>query len=144
MKRFASTRSERRAWQPSPGRAQCSVGSIDEDGIRYGFTTQALIASTMRIAPAIVTIQSIAIRHGRGSRCVSRSTGFRERCSGWRRLRLGHGLGRASASVGRGDESGRGDRDVGVLGRLLLGFGYGLVALRRARPRPRARRPRPR
>ena len=66
MKRFASTRSERRASQPWPGRAQCSVGSIDEDGIRYGFTTQALIASTIAIAPTIVTIQSIAIRHGRG------------------------------------------------------------------------------
>ena len=62
MKRFASTRSESRASQPSPGRAQCSVGSIDEDGIRYGLTTHALIASTIRIAPAIVTIQSSAIR----------------------------------------------------------------------------------
>ena len=78
MKRLASTRSERRASQPWPGRAQCSVGSIDEDGIRYGFTTQALIASTIAIAPAIVTIQSIAIRHGRGSPAVSRSSGLRE------------------------------------------------------------------
>ena len=34
MKRFASTRSEKRASQPLAGRAQCSVGSIDEDGIR--------------------------------------------------------------------------------------------------------------
>ena len=52
MKRFASTRSEKRASQPCPGRAQCSVGSIDEDGIRYGLTTHALIASTIAIAPS--------------------------------------------------------------------------------------------
>ena len=51
----------------APGRAQCSVGSIDDDGIRYGFTTHALIASTIATAPTIVTIQSIATRHGRGS-----------------------------------------------------------------------------
>src|SRR5436305_6882339 len=81
MKRFASTRSDRRASQPSLP-AQWRVGSIEEDGIRYGFTTQALIASTIAIAPAIVTIQSIAIRHGRGRRCVSRSTGFRDRRAG--------------------------------------------------------------
>ena len=59
MKRFASTRSEKRDSQPEPGRAQCSVGSIDDEGIRYGFTTQALIASTMAIAPMIVTAQSM-------------------------------------------------------------------------------------
>ena len=39
MKRFASTRSEHRDSQPLPGRAQCSVGSIEDDGIRYGLTT---------------------------------------------------------------------------------------------------------
>ena len=39
MNRFASTRSENRDMQPESGRAQCSVGSIDEDGIRYGLTT---------------------------------------------------------------------------------------------------------
>src|SRR3954449_9822545 len=77
MKRFASTRSESRASQPGPP-AQCSVGSIEEDGIRYGLTTHALIASTIAIAPAIVTTQSIAIRHGRGSRRVIRSTGLRD------------------------------------------------------------------
>src|SRR4029079_17992419 len=82
MKRFASTRSERRDSHPAPGRAQCSVGSIDEDGIRYGFTTQALIASTIAIAPAMVTIQSIAIRQGRGRPDISRSSGLRE----WRSL----------------------------------------------------------
>src|SRR5437764_10896416 len=88
MNRFASTRSEKRASQPLVGSngllafAQCSVGSIEDDGIRYGFTTQALIASTIAIAPAIVTIQSIAIRHGRGSPAVSRSSGFLERCFG--------------------------------------------------------------
>src|ERR1044072_3033804 len=78
MKRFASTRSESLASQPWPGRAQCSVGSIELDGIRYGLTTHALIASTIAIAPAMVTIQSIAIRHGRGSPAVSRSIGLRE------------------------------------------------------------------
>src|ERR671935_512267 len=91
MNRFASTRSESRASQPGPP-AQWSVGSMDEDGIRYGLTTQALIASTIAIAPAMVTIQSIAIRHGRGRRYVSRSTGFRER-------RLGAG---SAAGAGAG------------------------------------------
>src|SRR5215218_10755660 len=76
MNRFASTRSENRAVQPSAAPAQWSVGSIDEDGIRYGFTTQALIASTIATAPTIVTTQSIAIRQLRGSRWVRRSIGF--------------------------------------------------------------------
>src|SRR6476619_3919840 len=93
MKRLASTRSERRASQPWPGRAQCSVGSIEDDGIRYGLTTQALIASTIAIAPAIVTIQSIAIRHGRGSPAVSRSSGLYDWCSGWEGWRSGGELG---------------------------------------------------
>src|SRR2546426_12492490 len=78
MNRFASTRSEVLDSQPVPGRAQCSVGSIDDDGIRYGFTTHALIASTIAIAPAIVTIQSIVIRQPRGRLRVRRSIGFRE------------------------------------------------------------------
>ena len=63
MKRFASTRSEVLASQPTAGFAQWSVGSIDEDGMRYGFTTHALIARTIATAPAIVTTQSIATRH---------------------------------------------------------------------------------
>ena len=67
MNLFASTRSEKRDSQPEAFRAQWSVGSIEEDGIRYGLTTQALIASTIRIAPAIVTIQSMATRHRCGS-----------------------------------------------------------------------------
>src|SRR5919199_1581885 len=83
MNRFASTRSEVLDSHPWPGRAQWSVGSIEDDGIRYGFTTHCLIASTIAIAPAMVTIQSIAIRHGRGRRCVIRSTGLRDRfCAG--------------------------------------------------------------
>src|ERR687887_562556 len=103
MNRFASTRSENRARQPLPGRAQWSVGSIDEDGIRYGFTTQALIASTIAIAPAIGAIQSIAIRHGRGSPRVSRSIGLRDWCFGG-----GPGASRTSSGVagGGGGESG--------------------------------------
>ena len=64
-----------------------------EDGIRYGFTTQALIASTIAIAPAIVTIQSIAIRQGRGSRAVIRSSGFRERYAGSASTGSGSGYG---------------------------------------------------
>ena len=76
MNRFASTRSEKRASQPLPGRAQCSVGSIDDDGIRYGLITHALIASTIAIAPTIVTIQSIVIRQPRGRPRVARVTGF--------------------------------------------------------------------
>src|ERR671935_1626504 len=100
MNRFASTRSESRASQPGPP-AQWSVGSIDEDGIRYGLTTQALIASTIAIAPAIVTIQSTATRHGRGSRWVSRSIGFRERRGG-------------GAATGTCGETGAGSAGTGV------------------------------
>src|SRR5918997_5311556 len=76
MNRLASTRSEYDAVQPRPAPAQWSVGSIDADGIRYGFTTHSLIARTIATAPTIVTTQSIATRHGRGRRCVSLSTGF--------------------------------------------------------------------
>ena len=45
--------------QPGPGFAQCSVGSIEDDGIRYGLTTQALTARTIRIAPAIVIVLAL-------------------------------------------------------------------------------------
>src|SRR6476619_2625893 len=76
MNRFASTRSEKRASHPGAGRAQCRVGSIDEDGIRYGLTTQALMARTIAIAPTMVTIQSTAIRARRGRRPVTRSSGW--------------------------------------------------------------------
>src|SRR4029453_16374390 len=76
MNRFARTRSDQRDSQPLPGRAQCSVGSIDDDGIRYGLTTYALIASTIAIAPRIVIAQSMAIRHWRGRPWVKRSIGF--------------------------------------------------------------------
>ena len=55
------------ASQPGSGTAQWSVGSIDEDGIRYGFTTQALIASTAATAMAIVTAQSRIVGQGSGS-----------------------------------------------------------------------------
>ena len=40
---------------------------MDEDGIRYGLTTQALIASTMATAPTIVRAQSTMIRARRGA-----------------------------------------------------------------------------
>src|SRR5919204_6972217 len=97
MKRLARTRSDSLASQPAPGRAQWSVGSIDDDGMRYGLTTNHLIRSTIRIAPAIVTIQSIAIRHGRGRPAVRRSSGLRE----WR-------LRSASACAGEGSGGGAG------------------------------------
>src|SRR5262245_50655527 len=76
MKRFASTRSENRASHPWAGRAQCRVGSIDEDGIRYGLTTHALTASTIAIAPTIVTTQSTTTRTLGGSFPVTRSSGW--------------------------------------------------------------------
>src|SRR6266568_440124 len=63
--RQASTRSDVLASHPAPDgppRAQCSVGSIEEDGIRYGLTIHCLIASTIATAPAIVTTQSSATR----------------------------------------------------------------------------------
>src|SRR5688572_4650605 len=82
MNRFASTRSEKRASQPFAGRAQCRLGSIEDEGIRYGFTTHALIASTIRIAPAIVTTQSTVMRSRCGRPRVSRSTGLRVWYSG--------------------------------------------------------------
>ncbi len=78
MNRFASTRSEKRASQPLPGRALWSVGSIEDEGIRYGFTTHALIARTIAIAPTIVTIQSIVSRQPRGRLRVARVIGFSE------------------------------------------------------------------
>src|SRR5688500_13685653 len=78
MNRFASTRSENRAVHPGPSPAQ-RVGSIDDVGMRYGFTTHCLIARTIATAPTIVTTQSIARRQGSGSRPVSLSTGFLKR-----------------------------------------------------------------
>ena len=78
MSRFASTRSENRASHPEAGFAQWSVGSIDDEGIRYGLTTNALTSSTIATAPTIVTAQSTTTRMGSGSPRVSRSTGLRE------------------------------------------------------------------
>src|SRR6266542_2324529 len=74
MTRFASTRSEKRDRHPEALRAQCSVGSIEDEGILYGFTTHALIATTIAIAPTIVTTQSMTVRHGCGT--PMRSSGF--------------------------------------------------------------------
>ena len=75
MKRLASTRSEEPDSQPGSGAAQWSVGSIDEDGIRYGLTTHALIARTAATAMAIVTTQSTIVSQGAGSVAVTRSSG---------------------------------------------------------------------
>ena len=75
-------RSSKRASQPTFGRAQWSVGSIDDDGILYGFTTYAFTRSTIATAAMIVTAQSTTTRMGSGSPRVSRSTGLREWCLG--------------------------------------------------------------
>src|SRR5438105_5385985 len=50
------------------GRAQCSVGSIDEDGIRYGFAISASKTRTKATASASVRTQSATVRQGRGRR----------------------------------------------------------------------------
>src|SRR5213592_1253972 len=72
MNRLASTRSENRARHPGWGLPQCRVGSIDGEGMRYGLTTYALTSRTIATAATIVTIQSIAMRHGRGNRSRKR------------------------------------------------------------------------
>ena len=75
MKRLASTRSEESDSHPGSGAAQWSVGSMDDDGIRYGLTTHALIARTAATAIAIVTTQSTIVSQGAGSDAVMRSSG---------------------------------------------------------------------
>src|SRR5687768_15270435 len=75
MKRLARTRSEKRATHPGEGAAQCSVGSIEDEGIRYGLTTHSLMASTATTATTMVTTQSMIVGHGCGSPSVRRSTG---------------------------------------------------------------------
>src|SRR5256885_755248 len=77
--RQASTRSLELPRQPTAGFAQFSVGSIDDDGMRYGLTTHSLSASTIRIAPAIVRIQSSVTRTLRGSPGKRRASGSRLR-----------------------------------------------------------------
>jgi hypothetical protein len=62
------TRSENRASHPTDGRAQCNVGSIDSEGIRYGFATSASNTRTIATAVAIVSTQSSTLRHGAGIR----------------------------------------------------------------------------
>src|SRR3954452_20648413 len=97
MNRFARTRSEKRARQPDPPVPQCSVGSIDDDGIRYGFTTQALIASTIATAPTIVTIQSMMPRQGCGT--PRRTSGFQPWYSSCRSGGAGSRSGRRGHAV---------------------------------------------
>src|SRR3954452_20643799 len=94
MNRFARTRSEKRARQPDPPVPQCSVGSIDDEGMRYGFTTHALIASTIATAPTMVTIQSMIPRHGCGT--PMRTSGFQP----WYSSRRGGGVGSRSGRLG--------------------------------------------
>src|SRR5215475_1300997 len=82
--RHASTRSLESPRQPTATGpfAQFSVGSIDDDGMRYGLTTQSLSANTMRIAPAMVRIQSSVTLTLRGSPGKRRASGSRLRCEG--------------------------------------------------------------
>ena len=54
--------------QPLTGLAQWSVGSIDGDGIRYGFATSAWKISTPTTASESVSAQSISVRSGAGRR----------------------------------------------------------------------------
>src|ERR687897_413470 len=103
MNRFARTRSDQLASQPLAFLAQCSVGSIDDEGIRYGLTTHALIASTIAIAPAIVTTQSIVTRQPCGRPRVSRSTGLRECRTGSVGVAIGSGKPSGSAIGTRSD-----------------------------------------
>src|SRR5581483_1014405 len=57
-RRLAMTRSSYEPSQSAAGFAQCSVGSIEADGMRYGFATSASKTSTSSPATAIVTAQS--------------------------------------------------------------------------------------
>ena len=77
MKRFARMRSELEASQSGSGRAQCSVGSIDGEGIRYGLITHALTPTTIAAAPTIVSVQSTTTRFPWESLGKSRSIGPR-------------------------------------------------------------------
>ena len=90
MNRFASTRSLKCASQPGAGFAQWSVGSIDEDGIRYGFATSASKTSTSASATTIVTSQSMSLR-ALIRRIVARAPGSQTaaRCG---RMRAGRGF----------------------------------------------------
>src|SRR6187551_2246893 len=114
MNLLARTRSENRASQPDAGLAQWSVGSIDDDGMRYGLTTYAFTRSTIATAPTIVITQSTTTRIGSGRPRVSRSTGFREcRC------------GRAAADGAGGppaSSSGPSSGSAGVVGQPGCGW----------------------
>ena len=67
-RRSAITRSSNEAKQPGPGVAQCSVGSMDADGMRYGFATFASKIRMNKHAAIRVTTQSIVFRHRGESR----------------------------------------------------------------------------
>src|SRR3954468_16698033 len=77
--RQASTRSLELPRQPGFAcpLAQLRFGSIDDDGMRYGLTTHCLSASTIRIAPAMVRIQSSVTRTLRGRPGKRRASGSR-------------------------------------------------------------------
>src|SRR5580765_6240665 len=73
MIRFAITRSETRDLQPSAGFPQWRVGSIEAEGILYGFAISAWKTSTPTTARVIVSVQSISVRSGLGNRDSDRS-----------------------------------------------------------------------
>src|SRR3954451_14806431 len=124
MNRFASTRSEKRARQPEPPVPQCSVGSIDDDGILYGFTTQALIARTIATAPTMVTIQSMMPRHGCGT--PRRSSGFQP----WYSSCRGGGTGSRSGRLGQSVSSSIEDHGESYAGSGSFSYGGGVGSSR--------------
>src|SRR5262245_62100873 len=77
--RQASTRSLESPRQPGfeGPFAQFRVGSMDDDGMRYGLTTQCLSGGTVRIARALVRIQSGVTRTLRGRPGKRRARGSR-------------------------------------------------------------------
>jgi hypothetical protein len=64
-KRIASTRSDVSAMQPAPGRAQWSVGSIEDAGIRYCFVTSARMTTVSTTSPLAENAATMAIRFAR-------------------------------------------------------------------------------
>ena len=103
MNRFASTRSFELPRQPD-WPVQWKVGSIDDDGIRYGLTMKPLTRRTTPTAIRIVIAQSAGVRQRGGRRCVSRAIGPFFTCRlVEHRVRLAAGTaGRARSATGLG------------------------------------------
>src|ERR1051325_4410901 len=110
MNRLARIRSDVPASQPCAGRAQWRVGSIEDDGIRYGLTTHAFSPRTTRPGRATgrVRIQSTTDRWRRERFGKRRSSGPRTRGS----LRCGSGDGRDELAADQLDRVQVGVREV--------------------------------